>query len=67
LGDVYVQEKRIAVSNLAWTRDVAMVDAVLRLSIYRADSSKVANMHEARARKMSDVIGEAIGFGKNCI
>jgi len=25
----------------------------------RADSSKVADMHEARARKMSDVIGEA--------
>ena len=39
-----------------------MVDAVLR-----ADSSKVVDMHEARAGKMSDVIGEAIGGISVCL
>ena len=35
LGGVYVQEERVTVSNLAWTTDVAMVDAVFRSSIGR--------------------------------
>lgn len=37
--------------------NLAMVDAVFEIG-HRTDASKVTDMHRARERKMSDVIGE---------
>ena len=52
LGDVNVQEKRIAVSV-----DYRCSDGRCCFEIeHMANSTKVADMHEARTRKLSDVI-----------
>ena len=57
LCDVYVQEERIAV---VFSVNYRCSDGRCSFQIeHKADSAKVADMHEARARKMSDVIGEA--------
>ena len=50
LSDVYVQEKRVAVSQLAWTIDVAKVDAVLRSSTWRILRRSQICMKQERER-----------------
>ena len=65
-GGVHVQEKRIAV--ILFSVDYRCSDGTCRCSFemeHRADSSKVADMHEARAWKMSNVILEAKILVKN--
>ena len=58
MGNVYVQEKRIAV--VQFSVDYRCSDGRCSFEIeHTADSSKVVDVHEARAGKMSEVIGEA--------
>src|SRR6218665_243859 len=60
-GDVYVQEERIAV-----VVNYRCSDGRCSFEIeHRVNSAKVADMHEARARKLSDMIGETKVLVKN--
>jgi len=64
LGDAYVQEDRIAVVQFSMDYRCSIGRCSFKIE-HRADSAKVANMHEARAGKMSDVIRETKVLVKN--
>jgi len=64
LGDVYVEVERIAV--VEFSVDYRCSDCRCSFEIeHRVNSAKVADMHETRARKLSDVIREAKVLVKN--
>ena len=58
LGGVNVQEKRVAIVKFSVYYRCSNCGSGLEVE-YRADSAEITDVHETRAGKMGDVIGEA--------